>query len=421
MAEISQLVYFGFNSDGDTGLSAMGGSDNILSSILPPNVRSSVEYTIDSSSDINNRIDTVSANLDTFSGSIDPSTSLWNSTYEDIRDPSAYITSTINTRFTYVDGNGDASTAYVSGYGPGDTRDPQENIQRNYIPIFSESLNRFIYKKLPLQSAGGTGDPIELGANGPTIQIDTNNQTMSFVDGGGGQSLLIDTSGGYLSGTTDFDISGIRRLSVATVDSNTLSAVNLTVEDTLTLEEDVLAITPRGYRSTSKDRFAVNGSGIGSGADNLYVINGAGPFIYYETSANGSVRTGANELGLGATPGYTVSSTPDSYLSGTIPAFYDNSAYFRTVVSSTGVYEIQAMLNVSATSEIDVIYQLKIDNVADMTLVDTLVGITSPHYMLSKLQKVKFLNAGQEIRITLTGSATHLLGAGSNLLIRRIA
>lgn len=188
----------------------------------------------------------------------------------------------------------------------------------------------------------------------------------------------------------------------------------------ITAANDSTITIPRGYTSTSQDRFAVDGSGIGSGADNLYVTNGAGPFIYYETSTNGSVRNGANEFGLGAVPTYTVSSTPDSYLSGTVPAFYDQDTYCRTIVSSTGVYEIQSMLNLSAASEIDVIYNIKIDNVAIANLADTLVGVATPHFRIVKLQAVKFLTAGQEIRVSLTGLANHLIGSGSNLLIRRI-
>lgn len=378
-----------------------------------------------------------SADLRSASSTLNDSSGNWQNTYDEVRDTSAdlrdvsslvndnsgawAVTSGIASGFGFIpDGpTKTLSSVEISGFGAGDVSGV--TVFDGAIPVYSSALGRFNYLPDLAKPGGGYGarwDPT-VGAGG-TIEI-SQDGTFVFTSPDGQSSVMIDTSGNYLSGTATFDMSGIRRLVAATVDSNTLSAVNLTVEDTLTLEEDVLAITPRGYRATSKDRFAVNGSSIGSGADNLYVTNGAGPFIYYETSTNGSVRTGSNELGLGATPGYTVSSTPDSYLSGTIPAFYDNSAYFRTVVSSTGVYEIQAMLNVSSTSEIDVTYQLKIDNVADMTLVDTLVGITSPHYMLSKLQKVKFLNAGQEIRITLIGSAAHLLGAGSNLLIRRIA
>ena len=464
--EVSSFLYVGVDPDtGDpSSIKVFEENDFISSSRLPDQVRNVVDYTTeqsgtfgagsldsavsgrwesayeevrDTSADLRQASATLntasgnwqntyeevrdtSADLRDVSSAVTDNSGFWQDTYNDIRDPSAYITSAINTRFTYVDANGDASTAYVSGYGPGDTRDPQENIQRNYFPIFSEALSRFIYKKLPLQSAGGTGDPIELAGDGPVLEIDSGNQTMSFVNGDGGNSLIIDTSSGYLSGTTDFDISGIRRLSVATIDSNTTSAVNLTVEDELDVQSDANVFLPRGYRATSQDRFAVNGSGIGSGADNLYVINGAGPFIYYETSTNGSIRNGINELGLGATPGYTISSIADSYLSGTISGFYDNSAYCRTVVSSTGVYEIQAMLNVSSVSEIDVVYYVEIDDTPDMTLADTIVGISAPHYRLAKLQKIKFLTAGQEIKITIYAGAQHIIGSGSNLLIRRI-
>ena len=215
-------------------------------------------------------------------------------------------------------------------------------------------------------------------------------------------------------------MSSLRLIKAGTGDFNTASAGTQVVETELNVPGAALSLLDRGYRATTEDRFAVDGSGIGSDADNVYVVNGAGPFIYYETSTNGSVRNGANELGLGATPGHTVSSTPDSHLSGTIASFYDNSAYYRTVVSSTGVYEIQSMLVLSSVSEIDVVYNIKIDNVAIANLADTVVGISAPHFRTTKIQAVKFLNAGQEIRIGLTAAAQHILGAGSNLLIRRI-
>ena len=78
------------------------------------------------------------------------------------------------------------------------------------------------------------------------------------------------------------------------------------------------------------------------------------------------------------------------------------------------------MLNLSATSEIDIIYNIKIDNVAIANLADTVVGVAAPHFRVIKLQAVKFLTAGQEIRVSLTALANHLIGAGSNLLIKRI-
>jgi hypothetical protein len=242
---------------------------------------------------------------------------------------------------------------------------------------------------------------------GGVLDVDTTNGTIKFKDPTDGQSsVIIETTENYLSSTTNFDMSGF--------------ISNLTVESAMTAQDGVLPMLPRGYIAKTDDRFAVDGSGIGSGANNLYVTNGAGPFIYYETSTNGSVRNGANEFGLGAVPTYTVSSTPDSYLSGTIPAFYEQDTYCRTIVSSTGVYEIQSMLNLSATSEIDVIYNIKIDNVAIANLADTIVGIAAPHFRVVKLQAVKFLTAGQEIRVSLTAGANHLIGSGSNLLIKRI-
>jgi hypothetical protein len=253
---------------------------------------------------------------------------------------------------------------------------------------------------------------------GGVLDVDTTNGTIKFKDPTDGQSsVIIETTENYLSSTTNFDVSGLGTIEAGTADLNAADISNLTVESAMTAQDGVLPMLPRGYIAKTDDRFAVDGSGIGSGANNLYVTNGAGPFIYYETSTNGSVRNGANEFGLGAVPTYTVSSTPDSYLSGTIPAFYEQDTYCRTIVSSTGVYEIQSMLNLSATSEIDIIYNIKVD-IAN--LADTVVGVAAPHFRIVKLQAVKFLTAGQEIRVSLTAGANHLIGSGSNLLIKRI-
>lgn len=262
------------------------------------------------------------------------------------------------------------------------------------------------------------GNEVSIGG---VLDVDSTNGTIKFKDPTDGQSsVIIETTENYLSSTNNFDMSGLRSIEVGTADINTADISDLTVESAMTAQDGVLPILPRGYIAKTDDRFAVDGSGIGSGANNIYVTNGAGPFIYYETSTNGSVRSGANEFGLGAVPTHTVSSTPDSYLSGTIPAFYEQGTYCRTTVSSTGVYEIQSMLNLSATSEIDIIYNIKIDNVAIANLADTIVGVAAPHFRVVKLQAVKFLTAGQEIRVSLTALANHLIGAGSNLLIKRI-
>ena len=280
------------------------------------------------------------------------------------------------------------------------------------------SLNIFNYLPYIAEPAGGF---VAVGENEPPGQIImTADGGFQFTNDSGTPQLLIDTQEGFLSGTGSFDLSSLRSVAAGTGDFTTASAETQVVESELKVRGAAFSQLDRGYKATSTDRFAVNGSGIGTGAGDIYVVNGGAPFIYYETSTNGSVRNGANELGLGATPMYTISSTPDSYLSGTIDAFYDNSAYARTVVSSTGVYEIQAMINVSSLGEIDVVYGVQIDGVDIAQTGDTVVGLSAPHYMLSKLQFVKFLNVGQEIKVTLTAAAQHIIGKGSNLLIRRI-
>jgi len=376
--EVSGFIYVGL--DPDTGfpssLIGMDSDDTIVSSILPPQVRAVTTYVTNTSA--------TSLNVTSVNGILGPTVVLDPDDLDDTSTTNKFVNQALKNKVQDIEASA--------------TRDQTdseiENAYNNQVAQISAG-----------EITAGTETSIRrFSPSDVSAMIDTHGITDHGALGG----LLDDDHTQYVLADGTRDITG------------SLSVSEINVSANLNIASSSTTNIPRGYISTSQDRFAVNGSNIGSGADDLYVINGAGPFIYYETSTNGSVRTGANELGLGATPGYTISSIADSYLSGTIPAFYDNSAYYRTVVSSTGVYEIQAMLNVSATSEIDVIYQLKIDNVTDMTLVDTLAGITAPHYMLSKLQKVKFLNAGQEIRITLIGSATHLLGAGSNLLIRRI-
>ena len=344
----------------------------------------------------------------------------WNSNYEDVqanRDAWA-VTSGIASGFGFVPNapTKTLSSVAISGFGDGDTSGV--TIFDGAIPVYSEELGRFNYLPYIAKPAGGF---VAVGENEPpgkiTITVDGGFQ---FTNDSGTPQLLIDTQDGFLSGTGTFDISSIRSVKAGTGDFTTASAETQVVESELKVRGAAFSQLDRGYKATSTDRFAVNGSGIGTGAGDIYVVNGGAPFIYYETSTNGTVRNGSNELGLGATPMYTISSTPDSYLSGTIDAFYDNSAYARTVVSSTGVYEIQAMMNISSLGEIDVVFGVQIDGVDIAQTGDTIVGISAPHYMLSKLQFVKFLNVGQEIKVTLTAAAQHIIAKGSNLLIRRI-
>jgi hypothetical protein len=351
--------------------------------------------------------------LFTFSGSVETSTA-------DLREAVDTPTSSIASGFGFVP---DAPTktldsVAISGFGDGDPSGV--SVFDGAIPVYSEDLGRFNYIKSISQPDGGFGVRYAGSVSqDATITISPGGK-FEFNDPLGDAQLVIDTQQSFLSGTASFDMSSLRTIKAGTGDFNTASAGTQVVETQLNVPGAALSLLDRGYRATTEDRFAVDGSGIGSDADNVYVVNGAGPFIYYETSTDGSVRNGANELGLGATPGHTVSSTPDSHLSGTIPAFYEQGTYYRTTVSSTGVYEIQSMLVLSSVSEIDVVYTIKIDNVAIANLADTVVGISAPHFRTTKIQAVKFLNAGQEIRISLTAAAQHILGAGSNLLIRRI-
>ena len=344
----------------------------------------------------------------------------WNSNYEDVqanRDAWA-VTSGIASGFGFVPNapTKTLSSVAISGFGDGDTSGV--TIFDGAIPVYSEELGRFNYLPYIAEPAGGFE---AVGENEPPVSIGiTEFGGFQFTNESGTPQLLIDTQDGFLSGTGSFDMSSIRSVKAGTGDFTTASAETQVVESELKVRGAAFSQLDRGYKATSTDRFAVNGSGIGTGAGDIYIVNAGAPFIYYETSTDGSVRNGSNELGLGATPMYTVSSTPDSYLSGTIDAFYDNSAYARTVVSSTGVYEIQAMMNVSSLGEIDVVYGVQIDGVDIAQTGDTVVGISAPHYMLSKLQFVKFLNVGQEIRVTLTAAAQHIIAKGSNLLIRRI-
>ena len=343
----------------------------------------------------------------------------WNSNYEDVqanRDAWA-VTSGIASGFGFVPNapTKTLSSVAISGFGDGDTSGV--TIFDGAIPVYSEELGRFNYLPYIAKPAGGF---VAVGENEPPTVIITVDGGFQFTNDSGTPQLLIDTQDGFLSGTGTFDISSIRSVKAGTGDFTTASAETQVVESELKVRGAAFSQLDRGYKATSTDRFAVNGSGIGTGAGDIYVVNGGAPFIYYETSTNGTVRNGSNELGLGATPMYTISSTPDSYLSGTIDAFYDNSAYARTVVSSTGVYEIQAMMNISSLGEIDVVFGVQIDGVDIAQTGDTIVGISAPHYMLSKLQFVKFLNVGQEIKVTLTAAAQHIIAKGSNLLIRRI-
>jgi len=344
----------------------------------------------------------------------------WNSNYEDVqanRDAWA-VTSGIASGFGFVPNapTKTLSSVAISGFGDGDPSGV--SIFDGAIPVYSEELGRFNY--LPYIAKPSNGFQV-VGRDQPPIQIEiTEFGGFQFTNDSGTPQLLIDTQEGFLSGTGSFDMSSIRSIKAGTGDFTTASAETQVVQSELKVRGAAFSQLDRGYKATSTDRFAVNGSGIGTGAGDIYIVNAGAPFIYYETSTNGSVRNGSNELGLGATPMYTISSTPDSYLSGTLDAFYDNSAYARTVVSSTGVYEIQAMMNISSLGEIDVVYGVQIDGVDIAQTGDTVVGISAPHYMLSKLQFVKFLNVGQEIKVTLTAAAQHIIAKGSNLLIRRI-
>jgi hypothetical protein len=378
MTEVSSLLYVGLDPDSGfpSSLVGMNPEDTITSSLLPDQVRNVTTYVTNTSA--------TSLNVTSVNGKLGPGVTLNPDDLDDSSTTHKFVTQQLINKVQDIEASA--------------TRDQTD------AEIETAYNNQVAQISAGEITAGTETSVRRFSPSDVSAMIDTHGVT----DHGGLAGLGDDDHTQYVLADGTRDIGGSLTVSTLNISGNLSTANSSTVT------------VPRGYISTSQDRFAVDGSGIGSGADNLYVTNGAGPFIYYETSTNGSVRNGANEFGLGAVPTYTVSSTPDSYLSGTVPAFYDQDTYCRTIVSSTGVYEIQSMLNLSAASEIDVIYNIKIDNVAIANLADTIVGVASPHFRIVKLQAVKFLTAGQEIRVSLTAGANHLIGSGSNLLIRRI-
>jgi hypothetical protein len=346
MTEVSSLLYVGLDPDSGfpSSLVGMDPEDTITSSLLPDQVRNVTTYVTNTSA--------TSLNVTSVNGKLGPGVTLNPDDLDDSSTTHKFVTQQLINKVQDIEASA--------------TRDQTD------AEIETAYNNQVAQISAGEITAGTETSVRRFSPSDVSAMIDTHGVT----DHGGLAGLGDDDHTQYVLADGTRDIGGSLTVSTLNISGN-LSTAN---SSTVTI--------PRGYISTSQDRFAVDGSGIGSGADNLYVTNGAGPFIYYETSTNGSVRNGANEFGLGAVPTYTVSS--------------------------------QSMLNLSAASEIDVIYNIKIDNVAIANLADTIVGVASPHFRIVKLQAVKFLTAGQEIRVSLTAGANHLIGSGSNLLIRRI-
>lgn len=374
--EVSGFVYVGL--DPDTGfpssLVAMDSDDTIVSSILPPQVRAVTNYVTNTSA--------TSLNVTSVNGIWGPAPVLNPDHLDDSSTTNKFVNQALKNKVQDIEASA--------------TRDQTDaEIEIAY--------NNQVAQISAGEITAGTETSIRrFSPSDVSAMIDTHGVT----DHGGLAGLGDDDHTQYVLADGTRDIGGSLTVSTLNISGN-LSTAN---SSTVTI--------PRGYISTSQDRFAVNGSGIGSGADNLYVINGAGPFIFLQTSADGSIRTTSNELGLGAGTFNTIYSTPDAYLSGTIPSFYQQGTYGRITVSGTGVYEITSNLAL-ATAGLTTL-DCKIE-VASVDIINVKQTFPSATYEVVQLQTVVFANAGDEIRVYMGGTGVqYQILTGSNLLIRRI-